>query len=1369
MQTMILTSQDQLKNLDNVGAVLIYPSKITTSGLIQSATSNDLVVNCIVDDDPDNAFVGKSLSALGYPTGCYIVINYQSKKDVKDITGAFSNNLQLGYRAAIIVNKSDYTQDDFKAFSQYGIIVIDHNDVKNHILTVPEFLTSRSLAMIRDYTNVDISNVGPGAFVGVGKDTSGLGGGRSFGYSTNGQDFYAVITPKGLVFRQIDALRMWRLLKPQQAAQIGDFFNNKVAKEIEAQNESLKSAVATANSAVNAANQAVNDSKVNSDAINAMKSAESKARADADKALSDAQAAIKNVSSNVDAVWKNIASVEGQVNSVQTANEAVAKQLKADLSSAKEKILTANDNLTKAQAAIEDNKKAIAANVSSINATIAQHKKDIEAAQAANAQTANELASYTKQAEAQEKTIKALQSDDDSTKLTIADIKGNVTQVQDSVTGLTASLKDTNNNVATVKAQADSLSSTLTTQGKSVSQLLQTVTSLTSSLKDADGRLSTVEQTAKSQTTTISGLKDNFTQVKQEADKLTDTLKDTQGNIAQVQATAKGLSEQIESAQGDISNLTKTATSIQASLTDHSKRIASVEARADKLESDMKDAQGNITTAMQTASEASVIASDAKSNAATAVVTANGVKAVAQDANSTATEAKVTASEASVIASNAKSDVLTVATTASDAKMLATNANSQAMEANATASNVSINLSEIEKTANNAASQASVATSKADSNAKQISNVADTVTTLQTSIQATQKELSGKVDQATIDSTNKRLEDINAQVSVVAGEVRSKAEQTTVSGISTDLNDLKAKAESIEKDDIDFNDCKSQMNIFSKGPKNAPNDNYWWYLRVEPGTEGRVTQYAVSDRDNHHYTRQFILTSWTPWKETADSNDVANLQAQVDKHSTEISNNTKEIQLKADSQTVNEINQTVQQQQAQQKVLADQITSKVSSADVEKLVDGKGFATKDLVESSITQASGKINETITNLQGNLQNITADLTGLQSTVKDKADQSQITQLTNIVQSKVSSKDYQTTISQLTNDINAKVAKGDLISQINIEAGQTLIQSKKLFLDADSVVFSGKAFIPDAAIANLSLDKLTTGHITIPLTDKFGNEIELGREGIEISSLYSSIDRKEPDSSANSNDSSANSSQTDNNAVQAASLMTSFAAIANQPDDSGGLSSNGNIPDQPDNPDHPDTYTTSASYRMRLTADGLRMIQRVHYKNDRDGKENDRDFTELQVSPVNAVGAETTDGANGLAFVTGVDDNDYTTGNQPASFLALGSGKKTNEKGTTFHNLDVIYSATSRSGYPAGMNVNTHLHILPPGADHSIQAVWVSWSNWDGGEKYPALVQDGANWGGVAFPKSGRVTLFDANGRYYTPDRNTGIGPYNSYGG
>ena len=77
-------------------------------------------------------------------------------------------------------------------------------------------------------------------------------------------------------------------------------------------------------------------------------------------------------------------------------------------------------------------------------------------------------------------------------------------------------------------------------------------------------------------------------------------------------------------------------------------------------------------------------------------------------------------------------------------------------------------------------------------------------------------------------------------------------------------------------------------------------------------------------------------------------------------------------------------------------------------------------------------------------------------------------------------------------------------------------------------------------------------------------------------------------------------------------------------------------------------------------------------------------------------------------------------------------------------------------------------NTGLKILPPGADHGIRTAWVSWSNW-GSERYPAIVQDGPNWGGMCVPKSGEVTLFDHSGHYYTPNKNTGMGNYNGYGG
>lgn len=50
---------------------------------------------------------------------------------------------------------------------------------------------------------------------------------------------------------------------------------------------------------------------------------------------------------------------------------------------------------------------------------------------------------------------------------------------------------------------------------------------------------------------------------------------------------------------------------------------------------------------------------------------------------------------------------------------------------------------------------------------------------------------------------------------------------------------------------------------------------------------------------------------------------------------------------------------------------------------------------------------------------------------------------------------------------------------VLAQINVAAGTTLIQNDKVYMDASSTVFSGKAFIPNAAITNISADKINTG--------------------------------------------------------------------------------------------------------------------------------------------------------------------------------------------------------------------------------------------------------------------------------------------------
>lgn len=71
-----------------------------------------------------------------------------------------------------------------------------------------------------------------------------------------------------------------------------------------------------------------------------------------------------------------------------------------------------------------------------------------------------------------------------------------------------------------------------------------------------------------------------------------------------------------------------------------------------------------------------------------------------------------------------------------------------------------------------------------------------------------------------------------------------------------------------------------------------------------------------------------------------------------------------------------------------------------------------------------------------------------------------------------------------ITQLSDAINLRVSKGDVISQINEEAGgNTLIQVSNgkgsLILNADNTIITGKAWIPDAAISSISADKIMLG--------------------------------------------------------------------------------------------------------------------------------------------------------------------------------------------------------------------------------------------------------------------------------------------------
>ena len=145
-----------------------------------------------------------------------------------------------------------------------------------------------------------------------------------------------------------------------------------------------------------------------------------------------------------------------------------------------------------------------------------------------------------------------------------------------------------------------------------------------------------------------------------------------------------------------------------------------------------------------------------------------------------------------------------------------------------------------------------------------------------------------------------------------------------------------------------------------------------------------------------------IAHDWQPAPEDVD--------AKITTNSTAIDQNKKAIALKADQTTVDQTNGTIQQLQSQLKVQAGQITTKVSSSDL----DAKGYATQEYTRSLVTQKADDWNVNLTKLkndtQTSLTNLAIGVEGVQAQVYNSDGSSKITQLSNLIAIKVSSSDF-----------------------------------------------------------------------------------------------------------------------------------------------------------------------------------------------------------------------------------------------------------------------------------------------------------------------------------------------------------------------
>lgn len=513
--------------------------------LVQDASSAELKVNALVEYSKDSQWDPKKLTSLGFPAGCFLIVDLRGQDiHAADLITNLALVRQYGYQAGVIDDLS--TLDDIKALKANQIYLINSgktNDDQDASLNGNEITdgsgklaVGMSVKWQRDYTNVDVSGDHAG-FVGMGQDTL-LKGGNAFGYSTNGRDFNAVITPKGLIFRRPDAERMWRLLKPNEIADINSTVGDKVKKEVDSATAEVPAAVSAANSAVSAAESAVAASKVNSDAIKAMASAQ----VAADEALKSASAAAMNAISDAN---KHVSDVESAVSQAQASAASDSKQLHDGIASAVASAKAAADDL-KVQvgtnsAAIVKNSDAIALQSKSTSGAINELKVAQGSTQAIAKDAQSNAIVATQTASAANQT--ALDAKGEATTATQtaseASVKADNAQSQATQAALTAS----GASVEATNAHSEAVQATVTASGAAVtatnanSQVLQ----LSAAANKISERLSSVE------TATSAGAS---------AKDLADLKQQVTTNTEEISATSKALSGKVDQTTVDNQNKT---------------------------------------------------------------------------------------------------------------------------------------------------------------------------------------------------------------------------------------------------------------------------------------------------------------------------------------------------------------------------------------------------------------------------------------------------------------------------------------------------------------------------------------------------------------------------------------------------------------------------------------------------------------------------------------------------------------------------------------------------------------------------------------------------------------------------------------------
>ena len=1088
--------------------------------LVQDASSAELKVNALVEYSKDSQWDPKKLTNLGFPAGCFLIVDLRGQDiHAADLITNLALVRQYGYQAGVIDDLS--TLDDIKALKANQIYLINSgktNDDQDASLNGNEITdgsgklaVGMSVKWQRDYTNVDVSGDHAG-FVGMGQDTL-LKGGNAFGYSTNGRDFNAVITPKGLIFRRPDAERMWRLLKPNEIADINSTVGDKVKKEVDSATAEIPAAVSAANSAVSAAESAIAASKVNSDAIVAQSEAISEAKSAMDSATAEIQQLKANAASDVAQIESTIAEVQAGVNQAKSANESAVQAVQAELKST-------SDSMNKVEKRLDE--------------------------------VDTSLDAYAKSAAEQGHDITLIKQKQGQFEADFASAQGNVNQIQADIKGLRQNITDNQGNIATLLTSADKLQASMTDAEKNISNLLLTASKYEQTFKDQDGRLSKVEQTATEHTSELADTKGNLDKVTQKANALQLLLSDAQKNIQNIQLDAEGLhdtltgqSNQLASLNVTLNNLDSKYSGITGDLQSKQTALSTEQQqtkdmllnKADKSEVDNVKGTVNQVSAEQKTMADQINQKVSSVEYQTLKDKVNGMKIGTRNLlhHSDTFEGWYRGSTVSIAGSKYLNGTVAILAPGGSG------GNALNADLDGPYDNQPISWTVYAKADNTGDKlhtelwgggglteqplttewQVYKFTGQRDARdhffylwgcqgnkgniyvalpfavvgnyiGTWLANPTDTITSINkntTAIDENSKLISLKADQTEVDTVKNTVSQNSSRLDIMDKTIQSKVTSTDVNNIvdskgyattSTVQSLITQKAGTINESITNLTNemnTRNGVNLlkgtkdFSGSWHNYGSTNYWHTEnRIDPNGNHSVKSDSLSwygyyqpiylDTGDYTFSGYYYSEGGKPVFFYVKPNSGDNLvEASYTSNLDSTPNGWRWFVVHF--KVTKAGNAAVRLESGQNQVLH------IASYKLER-----GTVTKPVWTPAPSD-----NATVTQVQ----QITASIDGLQSRVTNYQNDtsSKYTQLSSLMQSKVNQGDLSSVRTQLANAINDRVGKGELMSQINLQAGNTLIQSNKLYLDADSVVFSGKAFIPDAAITNISADKINAG--------------------------------------------------------------------------------------------------------------------------------------------------------------------------------------------------------------------------------------------------------------------------------------------------